>query len=309
MSILRALVLGGTGMLGHRLVREGRRRGHPCLGLSRAQADVTDPERLGWWVRSFRPAVVFNCAAMTAVDACETEPDRAFAVNAEGAGNAAAAAVAGGARIIHLSTDYVFAGDADEPYPEVPPDDPSVVPPSVYGASKREGEERVLERRGTTVVRTSWLFGPPGGSGGGNFVATMLRLVAAGTDPLRVVDDQMGCPTYAPYLARALWELAERGDTAGVLHYRNRGPVSWYGFAREIVRSRHPEVGVEPVTTEEVPRPAPRPAYSVLGVDRFERLTGRSVEPWSAGLQQYLDLMEETGSRGPTQGESPRRMR
>lgn len=285
---MRAVVFGGTGMLGRQVVAEGRRRGHPVLGLSHAQADVTDRDRLTWWLRRFRARTVIDCAAFTAVDACEERRDHAFAVNADGAGHAAAAAAAVGAHLLHVSTDYVFDGAADEPYPE----DAATAPLSVYGASKLRGEERVLEHERTAVVRTSWLFGP----GGPSFVATMLRLIRGGTDPLRVVDDQVAAPTYTPYLARALWELAEkdaargRGDgITGVIHYRNREPVSWYGFAREIVRSVAPSVGVEPVSTDEFPRPARRPAYSVLAVEHFERLVGRPVEPWRAGLHEFLE--------------------
>jgi len=283
---MRVVVFGGNGMLGSEVVAAGRRRGVPVLGLSRAEADVTDAERLVDWVRAFRADVVINCAAFTAVDACEEERDRAYAVNAGGAGNAAAAAAAVGAHLLHVSTDYVFDGAGAEPYPE----EADTAPRSVYGASKRAGEEQVLEYERSTVVRTSWLFGP----GGPNFVATMLRLIDADRVPLRVVDDQVGCPTDTRFLARALWQLAElesgREGANGVIHYRNREPVSWFGFTREIVRSWRPAVEVVPVTTDAFPRPAPRPAYSVLAVDRFERLTGRSVEPWLAGLQDLLDL-------------------
>lgn len=285
---MRALVLGGTGMLGRQVVSEGRRRGHAVLGLSRIQADVTDREALLGWVRELRPEVVVNCAAMTAVDDCEAEEERAFAVNAGGVANAAAAARAAGSRLVHVSSDYVFDGRAEEPYTE----DAATAPLSAYGRSKLAGEAEALSGEpgdsGALVVRTSWLFGP----GGSNFVTTMLRLVARGTDPLRVVDDQVGRPTYTPYLARAIWDLVRAGPdrgVAGLVHYGNREPVSWYGFAREIVASWRPSVGVEPVTTDEFPRPAQRPAYSVLAVDRFESLTGRPVESWRAGLGEYLD--------------------
>jgi dTDP-4-dehydrorhamnose reductase len=237
--------------------------------------------------------VVFNCAAMTAVDACESDEERALAVNAGGVANAAALARAAGARLVQVSTDYVFDGSAREPYRE----DAPAAPRSAYGRSKLAGEAEALAGDVALVVRTSWLFGP----GGGNFVATMLRLIAAGTDPLRVVDDQVGCPTYAPYLARALWDLAELGPgrgAAGIVHYRNREPVSWCGFAREIAASWAPAVGVEPVTTADFPRPAPRPAYSVLAVERFEELAGRPVESWRAGLGEYLDTLRAEGLRG-----------
>ena len=294
---MRALVLGGTGMLGRQVVAEGRRRGHAVLGLSRGQADVTDREALLAWAREFRPEVVVNCAAMTAVDDCEAEEERAFAVNARGVGNAAAAARAVSARLVHVSTDYVFDGRAETPYAE----DAATAPLSVYGRSKRAGEEEALDGPEGAgggpglVVRTSWLFGP----GGWNFVLNMLRQLARGTDPLRVVDDQVGRPTYTPYLARAIWDLVGRrpeAAAAGLVHYGYREPVSWCGFAREIVAAWKPSVRVEPVGTEVFPRPAERPAYSVLAVDRFEGLTGRPVESWRAGLGEYLDGLRAHGS-------------
>ncbi len=140
------------------------------------------------------------------------------------------------------------------------------------------------------VVRTSWLFGP----GGPNFVATIRGRLAKG-EPLRVVDDQVGCPTYTPFLANALWELAGSGLT-GVVHYRNRDAVSWHGFASEIARAVAPGATVTPVATTEFPRPARRPAYSVLDVARFEAATGRGVEPWLWGLAEYLDRARREGA-------------
>ncbi len=291
-------------MLGRAVVTEGRRRGHPVLGLSHAQADLTDRDRLLAWVREFRPEAVLNCAAFTVVDACESEPERAMAVNAEGVVHAAEAAAAAGAVLVHVSSDYVFDGSASEPYAE----DAATGPISSYGRSKLAGEAQALAYERSIVVRTSWLFGP----GGPSFVTTMLRLIEGGTDPLRVVDDQVGAPTYTPYLARALWDLADRETraagsgpvagrdepTTGVVHYRNREPISWYGFACEIARSWAPEVGVVPVTTDEFPRPARRPAYSVLAVDRVERLRGRVVEPWGAGLARFLDHLRAEGAFG-----------
>jgi len=285
---LRCLVLGGAGMLGQAVVQEARSRGWAALGLSREQADVTDRDRLLQEAREFRPEVVLNCAAYTKVDDCETEVEQAFAVNGEGAGNAAAAAESVGARLVHVSTDYVFSGAAREPYREDAPTGPL----SVYGKSKLEGERRALKYDRALVARTSWLFGP----GGSNFVATMVGLIEAGKVPLRVVDDQVGCPTYAPFLASALLDLARLGTT-GVLHYRNREPVSWYAFAAEIARQWAEGVEVVPVTTAEFPRPAPRPAWSVLDVARFESIAGRPVEPWEEGLSEYLARMRKGRSQ------------
>ena len=276
---MRCLVLGGTGMLGQAVVREARTRGHAALGLSHAQADVTRRDRLRFWADSFRPDVVINCAAFTKVDACETDPNTAFRVNGEAVANVAAAADRAGARLLHVSTDYVFDGTAREPYKE----DAATAPLSVYGRSKLEGERHALAYGRGLVVRTSWLFGP----GGPNFAATMVNLIRQGKLPLRVVDDQVGRPTYTGFLARALVDLAPLGTT-GIVHYGNREPVSWYAFAATIARLVSGKAEVLPVTTAEFPRPAPRPAYSVLAVDRFEEAVGRSVEPWEAGLIKYF---------------------
>ena len=284
---MRSLVFGGKGMLGRALVSEAQRRGWPARGLSRAEADVTDGAAVQRWVRQFEPQVVFNCAAATKVDECEERRDEAYAVNGEAVARLAEAAAAAGAGLVQLSTDYVFDGAAREPYAEEAP----TAPLSVYGASKRLGEERALAYERSLVVRTSWLFGP----GGANFVAAMLRLIAERRLPLRVVDDQTGCPTYTPFVATALCDLAERGAT-GVVHYRNREPVSWYGLAREIVARWQPGVEVVPVATREFPRPAVRPAYSVLAVDRFEALVGRVVEHWGVGLSEYLTGLRRSGA-------------
>lgn len=280
---MRGLIFGGTGMLGRSVVREARRRGVAALALSHAQADVTDRERVHYWAETFRPSVIVNCAAYTQVDDCEENRDLAFAVNDEAVGHLADAADAVGARLIHVSTDYVFDGRGEEPYGE----DDDTDPLSVYGASKLAGEKRALAAAGGLVVRASWLFGP----GGPNFAATMVRLMRDGHTPLRVVDDQTGCPTYTPFLARALWDLAAlgaEGGAEGVVHYRNRAPVTWYGFTREIADVFQRGVEIHPVTTDEFPRPAPRPRYSVLDVQRFEQLTGRRVEPWGLGLAEYI---------------------
>ena len=287
---MRALILGGTGMLGRALVAEARRRGQPALALSHAQADVTDPGRLRYWMDGFRPELVINAAAFTKVDACEGEArELAFAVNGAAVGNVAATAAAAqtaGARLVHVSTDYVFdgrlAGESRRPYRE---DDPTA-PLSVYGQSKLEGERQALRHPNALVVRTSWLFGP----GGPNFAATMVGLIRQGKLPLRVVDDQEGCPTYTPFLARAILDLAPLAVT-GIVHYRNREAVTWYAFAREIAAlwaDPAQSVDVQPVTTADVPRPAPRPAYSVLDVQRFESALGRRVEAWVWGLADYL---------------------
>jgi dTDP-4-dehydrorhamnose reductase len=285
---VRCLVLGGTGMLGRAVVAEARSRGWAALGLSRSQADLADRDGLLGWAERFRPEVVVNCAAFTKVDAAETERSQAFAANAEGVAHAVALAERAGARLVQVSTDYVFDGRARVPYREHAP----VAPLSVYGESKLAGERLALACDRALVVRTSWLFGP----GGPNFVATMVGLIEAGRVPLRVVADQEGCPTSTPSLARALLDLAAR-EATGIVQYRDREPVSWYAFAVEIARLWSGAVEVIPVTTAEFPRPAPRPAYSVLDVGRFESIAGRRVAAWEEGLVATLahlrDLWKE----------------
>lgn len=288
---MRALIFGGTGMLGRAAVAEARRRGMAALALSRGQADVTDGERVAYWADTFRPDVVVNCAAYTRVDDCEGDEAAATAVNGDAVAGLAAAAARVGARLVQVSTDYVFDGRAEEPYGE----DAPLAPLSAYGRSKLAGERAALAGEGAArnlVVRTSWLFGP----GGPNFVAAIVGQIKKGNRQLRVVDDQTGCPTYTPYLARAIWDLAAAGAT-GVVHYRNREPVTWCGFAREIAHLLDGAVGVTPVTTAEMPRPAPRPGYSVLDVTRFEQTVGRRVEPWGLGLVEYLANWQRKGSR------------
>lgn len=276
----RALVLGGKGMLGRAVAELWRRRGTAVLAIDIENVDITREESVRGWVESFRPELVVNCAAFTQVDACEAERETAMLVNGTALRYVAAAAEAGGADLVHISTDYVFDGNGPGgervPYPV----DAETGPTSVYGESKLLGERNALAYERTQVLRTSWLFGPAGP----NFVATMLRL--AKTNPtLRVVDDQVGCPTYAPFLARAIWDLQATG-LYGLFHYCNRDAVSWYGFAREILG---PGVDVRPCTTAEFPRPAPRPAWSVLDTSRFEEAVGRRVEPWLHGLSAYLE--------------------
>lgn len=281
---MRLLVFGGAGIVGRAMVAEAGRRGWSVDGPDRDRTDVTDAAAVAEALAAFRPGLVVNCAAMTAVDACEGEREQAFRLNGEAVGILAAAAARAGARFVHISTDYVFDGEGAAPYPE----DHPTAPRSVYGASKLEGERRALAVPGTLLVRTSWIFG----HGGANFVDTMRAKMAAPDGPLRVVADQVGAPTWAPFLARALADLGESG-AEGIVHYQNRPAVSWYEFALEIARRLGSAIEIRPATSAEVPRPAPRPRYSVLAVERFERLAGRPVEDWREGLAEHLKSCQE----------------
>lgn len=265
------LVTGAGGALGTDLVRGlARDPDARVRACTRAELDITDrdavADAVGVWAAAAAaagegPPVVLNAAAYTAVDRAETDPDAraaAWAVNAEAPGHLAEACARAGARLVHVSTDYVFDGTATRPYE---PGDP-VAPRSVYGASKQAGEDRVREALPAAhhVVRTSWVYGATGG----NFVATMARL-AGERDVVDVVDDQHGCPTWSADLAAALIELGRAPVPAGTLHAAGGGATTWYGLARAVFAERGDDPArVRPCTTDRFPRPAHRPSYSVL---------------------------------------------
>ena len=274
---MKLLVTGAGGMLGRAVVDCATRLGHDVRAASRAELDVSDAEATRQALLAARPAAVINCAAYTDVDGAETDRQGAERVNAGGAGHVAAAAAEVGARIVHVSTDYVFDGSKREPWVESDP----VAPLGVYGDTKLAGELAVAAANPAhMIVRTSWLFG----AGGKNFVDTMLSL-AATREELPVVTDQVGCPTYTGHLAGALVELAERPDETGVHHIAGAGSCSWNELALEIFERAAIECRVLPATSEQFVRPARRPAYSVLGTERRDPLT---LPPWQEGLAAYL---------------------
>src|ERR1700758_1954950 len=240
---MRFAITGAAGMLGQDLMAAVRAAGHDPVGFSRAGLDITDAPAVADALRDARPAVVITCAAWTDVDGAEQSEDGALRVNGAGAGNVARAATAGGAWTIHISSDYVFDGDKRTPYVESDP----VGPRSAYGRSKLAGERAVaLDARGShTIVRTSWLFG----AGGLCFPATIRRL-AGERDELKVVDDQVGCPTFTGHLAAALVGLAEVRPP-GIVHVAASGTCSWFEFAREIVGAAGVTCDVKPCSTEE----------------------------------------------------------
>lgn len=256
---MKVLVTGAAGQLGIDVVAAFERPGHhEVLGASRADIDVADRQSVLSAITSWRPDLVVHAGAWTAVDACESDPDRAWQVNALGARHVAEGASRVGAHLVHVSTDYVFDGTSPAPYREW--DAPA--PRSVYGRSKLGGEDEVRSLLpGATVVRTSWVCGVHGA----NMLKTVLRLSAAG-GPLRFVDDQRGCPTFTDDLAAMLYRLGV-DRRPGVYHVTNQGPTTWYGFARDAVAAAGRDPGmVEPIATSQLlpPRPAPRPANSVL---------------------------------------------
>lgn len=250
---MRVLLTGAGGQLGTELVRAFA--AHDVVACDRATLDVTDRDRVQAVVAAARPDAVVHAGAWTDVDGCEGDPDRAFAVNSLGTRHLAEAARGVGARVYYVSSDYVFDGQAGRPYNEWDATNPL----SVYGRSKLGGERELGPD--DTVVRTSWVCGRQGR----NFVKTVLTRARAG-DPLKVVDDQFGCPTFADDLAGAIRRLVV-ARLPGIFHVTNQGPVSWFEFACEIVRAAGLDAGrVSPIPTRSLdpPRPAPRPAYSVL---------------------------------------------
>ncbi|MBV9464564.1 MAG: dTDP-4-dehydrorhamnose reductase [Solirubrobacterales bacterium] len=278
---MRIVITGAAGMLGQDLRSAASAAGHEVLALVRAELDITDPDAVQRQLAQARPEVVINCAAWTDVDGAEGDYPGAVAVNGAGAGNVARAAAAAGAWTLHVSSDYVFDGAKREPYLESDP----VAPLSAYGRSKLEGELAVARAAPGrhTIVRSSWLFG----NGGPCFPATILRL-AAERDELTVVEDQVGCPTFTGHLAPALVDLAWSAGSAveGIMHVAGAGACSWYELAREIVARAGLECRVHPGTTEEMARPAPRPAYSVLGTERGH--TAPRLPHWRQGLGEFL---------------------
>ena len=277
---MRILITGALGMLGVDVEAAATAAGHETVAHPRAELDITDLAAVAEAVAVARPDAVINCAAYTDVDGAERDPDGAHAVNGAGAGHVATAAAQAGAWVIHVSTDYVFDGAKRTPYVE----SDVTAPASVYGASKLAGELAVAAAAPDThtIVRTSWLFG----AGGPCFPATMLRL-AGERDELTVVDDQVGCPTYTGHLAGALVGFAGAPKPpAGIVHLAASGECSWHDFAVAIFTRAGVEVTVRRGSSEDLGRPAPRPAYSVL---RSERGSLVPVLPdWRDGLDAYL---------------------
>ncbi len=252
---MRVLVTGAAGQLGHDVAAKLAASGHEPISARRQELDVSQRDQVLSAVSAIRPDTVVNCAAYTAVDACETEADRAYQVNAFAVRHLAEAARRFNAHFCHVSTDYVFSGNKADPYHEWDRPDPQ----SVYGASKLAGEREAGEA--ATVVRTSWLCGRHGS----NMVGTVLRL-AAEDSPLRFVSDQRGSPSFTEEVSAVIERLcADRRP--GLYHVANQGDVSWYEFAREVMAAAgHDPDRVEPISTADLqtPRPAPRPANSAL---------------------------------------------
>ena len=281
---MKWLITGAGGMVGRDLCDALSARGEEVVALSRNDLDITDSRCVNSAVADAAPAVIVNCAAYTKVDQAESEESVANAINGSAVELLASAANANGALLVHLSSDFVFDGTAQAPYEA----NAGTRPLSSYGRSKLLGELAATHAAKHLILRTSWLFGLHGS----NFVEAIRNQIRKGTNPLRVVADQRGRPTYTPHLAEAIIRLAhvaQQSDVArGIVHYADAEECTWFDFARAIVEESGADVTVTPVTTDEFPRPAVRPAYSVLSTERYERLTGVAPESWREGLREYL---------------------
>jgi dTDP-4-dehydrorhamnose reductase len=275
---MRVTIFGATGLLGKELVAQWAQPNDEVVGLGSRDADIRDAGQVRAVVERTQPEWIVNAAAYTDVDGCEINRELAFAVNCQGAVNIAAAAKKRGARLISLSTDYVFDGLSSQPYETTAPR----APRSVYGNSKAQAEERIAEiLPAACIVRTSWLFGV----GGKCFPDTILKL-AEQRPALDVVDDQRGSPTHAPDLARAIAELCRQRATR-IVHVTNTGECSWFEFAAEIVRAAKLNTLIRPTTSQQFVRPAERPKYSVLAPRSRERY-GIAMPHWKDAVENYL---------------------
>lgn len=279
-------------MVGRDLHEQLKERGEDTVAVGHEELDITRPDDVLYVVAHSRPTVIVNCAAYTKVDDCEANEDLATSINGRGVENLSIAANRYDSILTHLSTDFVFDGSATRPY-EVG-DRPA--PISAYGRSKLAGEDAARKAERHLIIRTAWVFGVYGW----NFVEAIRKQINSGVSELRVVDDQRGRPTYVPHLNAAILRLAGLASASpgvtGLFHYADEDEVTWYDFAVEIVEilrrneKLDRKVGVLPVSSSEYPRPARRPAYSVLSTERYERLTGVKPESWREGLEEYLQL-------------------
>ncbi|MFF4488040.1 dTDP-4-dehydrorhamnose reductase [Streptomyces sp. NPDC001544] len=288
---MRWLVTGAGGMLGRDTVGELLRRGADVTGLDRAALDITDADAVRRAFEEHRPGIVVNCAAYTAVDDAETDEARALAVNGDGPRLLARACAGHGARLIHVSTDYVFSGEARAtPYAE----DHPPAPRTAYGRTKLAGERAVFEELpDAAVVRTAWLYGVHGRS----FVRTMLELEGR-RDTLDVVDDQRGQPTWSADLAVRIADLGAKPSreaaAQGIFHATGSGEASWYELAREVFRLAGADPDrVRPTDSRAFARPAPRPAYSVLGHNRWREAGLEPLRDWRSALHEALPHIRE----------------
>jgi dTDP-4-dehydrorhamnose reductase len=285
------LVTGAGGMLGQDVTRLACDTGADVTGLTRAELDITDAASVLAAVADARPDIVVNCAAWTAVDDAESAEAAAMAVNGKGAANIAAACAVAGARLVQLSTDYVFSGSSSQPYPENYPPDPR----TAYGRTKLAGEQAVLSQLPAAgyVLRTAWLYG----AHGGNFIRTMIRLEGQ-QDQVRVVSDQHGQPTWTADVARQIVLLVNSAAEPGIYHATSGGATSWLGLARAVFRLLGADPGrVIPISTSELGLSAPRPASSVLAHDRWTDAGLPALPEWTESLGRAFPELAASAGR------------
>lgn len=290
---MKVLIFGASGQLGNSL-KDVRPKGHRVTYAGSEDCDLTDPGAVSALITKVNPEIIVNCAGYTAVDKAEEEPELAFAVNCDAAGYVADNCREG-RKLIHISTDFVFDGEATTPYPP----GGEALPLCIYGESKLAGETAILERipEQAMIIRTSWLYSEHGDS----FVKTMLRLMSE-KDEIGVVDDQTGSPTYARSLAEAVWQMVDPElFTPGIYHWTDQGGISWYDFAKaiqeeaialDLLENRTP---VNAITTDQYPTLAARPKYSVLDNSKLARLLDRDPCPWRDNLRLMLRRLKKAG--------------
>ncbi len=277
-------VTGAAGLLGREVVRGATARGYHVVALAHTDLDVTDAPAVRSVVRAHTPTHVIHCAAYTAVDGAESEPELAMRVNRDGTESVAKAAAQAGAGLVYFSTDYVFDGLKVEPY--LSSDSPA--PVNSYGRSKLAGEYAAADAHpDPLIIRTGWLYG----GGGSSFIQAILKRAATGKG-LRVVDDQHGRPTWTRNLAEGTLELLDAG-AKGVVHFADGGEATWVDLARAALTLSGYEIEVEPVSTEEWGAPAPRPRYSVLDLTATEAVLGCSMMHWREALRRFLEEESE----------------
>ncbi len=282
-KVVKVLITGGAGQLGSDLVLSAQNCGHELFATRHSDLDITDKTQVTEMIRAAEPEAIIHAAAWTAVDECESNPQKAMAVNRDGTANIVSAARKVGARVIYISTDYVF--DGTKPTPYIESDSPN--PQSVYGASKLAGEQQ-LDLSQDMVVRISWACGEHGN----NMVKTILRL-AATSPTLTFVDDQIGSPTFTSDVAPLLIDLAAQSRT-GIWHVTNQGSTSWFGFAQDVLRAAELDPNrVRPIATADLrpQRPAKRPANSVLDNAKMRRENLKLLDDYHTPLQRLVDLL------------------
>jgi dTDP-4-dehydrorhamnose reductase len=289
---MNVFIIGCNGQLGQDMTICAQLRGHSATGVDYPVIDITSAQSTRDAIIGARPDVVINCAAHTAVDLCETESAKAFAINADGVRNIGSACSDVNAKLVHISTDYVFDGTKTTPYIESDPTNPQ----SVYGKSKLAGEQACLAScKQHFIFRIAWLYG----TRGNNFlkaIRTRAQKLAETGETLNVVSDQIGTPTYTAHVCQQIEKMMTT-DHYGLYHCTNEGVCSWFDFAKAIIDAYKIPVQILPCTTKEFPRPAPRPAYSVLENQHLKQLGLNIMPKWEVGLREYIE--EEKNIRSP----------